>query len=100
MKKYSIVYSEQAMNDVDDLFYFIKIACHSPITAKKYMNGIFKTIEILSKQPESFSIIDSKFTQQYGFDIRKTNYKKISILYSFYVDLIYIHRIMPGSLIQ
>ena len=49
MKEYDIVYSEQAMNDVDDLFYFIKIECHSPITAKKYMNGIFKTIEILSK---------------------------------------------------
>ena len=41
MKKYSIVYSEQAMNDVDDLFYFIKIECHLPNTAKKYINGIF-----------------------------------------------------------
>ena len=58
MKDYNIVYSEQALNDVDDLFYFIKIECHSPVTAKKYMNGIFKTIEILSKQPESFSITD------------------------------------------
>ena len=47
MKEYDIVYSEQAINDVDDLFYFIKIECHSPITAKKYMIGIFKTIEIL-----------------------------------------------------
>jgi len=100
MKIYSIVYSEQAMNDVDDLFYFIKIECHSPITAKKYLIGIFKTIEILSKQPELFSITDSKSTQQYGFDIRRSNYKKISILYSVYNDIIFIHRIMAGSLIQ
>jgi plasmid stabilization system protein ParE len=98
MKKYYIVYSEQAMNDVDDLFYFIKIECHSPITAKKYMIGIFKTIELLSIQPESFSISDSKSTRQYGFDVRKTYYKKISIIYSIYGELVYIHRIMAGSL--
>ena len=56
MKNYSIVYSEKAINDVDDLFYFIKNEYQSPITAKKYIKGIINTIEILSKQPESFSI--------------------------------------------
>ena len=76
MNKYNIVYSEKAMNDVDDLFYFMNIECHSAITAKKYINGILKTIEILSNQPEAFSISDSKSTLQYGLDIRRINYKK------------------------
>ena len=97
MKKYNIVYSEQAMNDVDDLFYFIKIECHSPITAKKYIDGVFKTIKIILIHPESFSISDSKSTLQYGFDVRKINYKKVTILYSVYKDLVYIHRIMASS---
>ena len=89
MYKYNIVYSEKALNDVDNLFYFIKIECNSPITAKKYINGLLKTIEILSNQPESFSISDSKSTLQYGLDIRRTSYKKISILYSIYGELVY-----------
>ena len=100
MKKYNIVYSEKAMNDVDDLFFFIRIECHSPITAKKYIKGIFKIIKILSKQPESFPIYDTKSFQQYGFDIRRINYKRISILYSVYNDFVFIHRIMASSLIR
>ena len=100
MKNYSIVYSEKAINDVDDLFYFINNEYQSPITAKKYIKGIINTIEILSKQPESFSISYRKSIQQYGLDIRRVNYKKISILYSVRDELIYIHRIMASSLIQ
>ena len=99
MKEYDIVYSEQAMNDVDDLLYFIKIECNSPITARKYIDGIFKTIRIILKQPASFPLFDSKLAQRYGFDVRKINYKKVTIMYSVYEQLIYIHRIMASSLI-
>ena len=99
MNEYDIVYSEQAMNDVDNLFKFIKIECHSPITDKKYIDGILKTISIILKQPTSFPLFDSKLTQLHGFDVRKINYKKVTIIYSVYRQLIYKHRIMASSLI-
>jgi len=99
MKNYTLVYSEQAMKDVDELYNFITIECNSPYTAKKYINGLFKTIDILSKQPESFSVATRKSIQRVDSDIRRINYKKISILYSVSNEIVYIHRIMASSLI-
>lgn len=46
MKKYRIVYKEKAKEDVESLFYFIVIQYKTYRTAKKYVNGIEKTILI------------------------------------------------------
>ena len=44
--------------------------------------------------------IDDELSAQYGIEIRRVNYKEMAILYSIEDNMVYVHRIMPQSLIK
>ena len=70
----------------------------APLTAKRYLNGLNKKMRSLEIGADAIQV-DEELSTQYGFDIRRTYYKEMTILYTIEDVNVYIVRIMPQSLI-
>lgn len=99
MKFYAIRISNQADIDIENLHFYIFENCKSPITAKRYIQGLYFQIKSLSHSAESFSISTHKFILQYGYNARRINDKKMAIIYTVHGKTVLIRRVIPGALI-
>jgi len=100
MKYYTIRTSKQAHIDIENLHFYIVETCKSPITSKRYIEGIIYKITSLSHSAESHPITSLKSILQYGYNARRINYKKMAIIYTVHQNMVLIRRIIPGSLIS
>ena len=98
MRKFEISLTSKALSDVDKLRFAIVFKYRAPLTAKRYLKGLNDTIQSLKTGADSINI-ESYLSSMYGFDIRRINYKEMAILYSIEDNIVYIHRIMPQSMI-
>ncbi len=73
MKSFTIRISKQADIDIESLNYYILEICKSPITSKRYIDGIFHKIKSLSYSAESYPISTQKSKLQYGYNTRRLN---------------------------
>ena len=69
----NIFYSELAEKDINGLFDFIVEEYKSPITAARYLQGIYDKINKLSTQARIHRIEKSSFYRQFGFAVRRIN---------------------------
>lgn len=98
MKRFEIYLSGKAQSDVDKLRYAIVFKFRAPLTAKRYLNGLNKKMQSLEIGADAIQV-DEQLSKQYGFEIRRINYKETAILYAIEDVNVYIIRIMPQSLI-
>jgi plasmid stabilization system protein ParE len=96
---YAVHYSDESVSDRDELFDFISNQCGTLDTALKYIQGIEDLIGVIAMQPMRFPIRYDSFYYKYGLNVRRANYKKVAIIYCFDEEGLYVHRIMPSSLI-
>ena len=99
MKRYQIVYSEDARQDFKELYQCIVYEYKAPLTAFRYIQEIIDTIRQLEKYPMIYPIRTNRSLLQYGFEVRRLNYKKMAIIYTIHDDVVFIHRIVAGSMI-
>ena len=97
--KYEVVISDVADSDFADYLEVIINEYKSLDTATKHYDGIMKTIRELRKNPFVNAIRDNVSLRKYGYGIRRVNFQKMAIIYTVYESTIYIHRIMPASMI-
>ena len=97
--KYSIVYSEDSKDDLNDLFNVITFEYKSPVTGKRYIQGLKDSIYSLTKSAESFSVQTRKSLQQYGPSPRRLNYKRMTVIYNVINEVVYIRRVIPSNTI-
>ena len=97
----NIEYSDIANNDMRELFYFIAREKGMLITAQRYLQGLKDLIEYIAKNPTICPIKYSRSLLEYGFNVRRANYKKMAIIYTFVEgkNTIYIHRVIAASMI-
>ena len=100
MKSFTIRTSEQAHIDIENLHFYIFETCKSPITSKRFIDGLFHKIKSLSHTAESYPISSLKSILQYGYNARRINYKKMTIIYTVHQKTVLIHRVIPGALIS
>ncbi len=98
MRRFEISVTSKALSDVDKLRFAIVFKYRAPLTAKRYLKGLNDTIQSLKIGADSIQV-DERLTEQYGLDIRRVNYKEMAILYSVEDTIVYLHRIMPQSMI-
>ncbi|MCR5533363.1 MAG: type II toxin-antitoxin system RelE/ParE family toxin [Paludibacteraceae bacterium] len=98
MRKYTLKFTEQAVQDRAHLASFIRDLCHAPLTAKRYIDELLQRIEWLEESPQVFAIVP-ELTMIYGVEMRRLNYKMMAVLYSVEGDLVIIHRIVPQSMV-
>jgi plasmid stabilization system protein ParE len=99
MKKYDIIYSNNANNDLENLAYAIAVTYKSPLTSFRYVQGIINTINKLRKNPEIYPIRFNQTLMQYGLFVRRVNYKKMAIIYTINNHTVTIQRVIASSLI-
>jgi plasmid stabilization system protein ParE len=99
MKVYAVKISMQANSDIENLHSYIYEHCKSPLTAKRYVEGLYLRIKSLAHSAESFPISSQRSVLQYGFNARRINYKKIAIIFTVHDKTVLIRRLTPGTLI-
>ena len=100
MKRYEVIISDNAQQDLKDLSNTIILEYKSPITAIKYLRGIYDEFRLLRSNAESLKIQSSKSFTKFGFNVRRINYKKMAIIYSVTDNTVYIKRIIPAGTIN
>ena len=98
MRHFEIFLTSKALSDIEKLRFAIVFKYRAPLTAKRYLKGLNDTIQSLKIGADSIQV-ESNISAQYGLDMRRVNYKEMAILYSVEEDIVYIHRIMPQSMI-
>jgi hypothetical protein len=100
MKKYNVIITIEAIEDLSNITNVITYDYSSPITAFKYSRGLIETMSNLSHMAESLPIQTRASLKKYGTNVRRINYKKMAIIYTVHGDKVYIHRIIAASLIS
>ena len=99
MNKYSVVISEQAQQDLRDLSNAISFEYKSPLTAIKYLRGIYDEMKKLRLIAGLLPIQKSAYFLQYGFNVRRLKYKKMTIIYTVIDNAVYIIQVISSSTI-
>ena len=100
MRNYEIKITDKAFQDIENVHDYIAYELFEPITADKYIRGIYDAIKHLSYYGMSIAVSEKEaLLSQYGSSVRNINYKKMAIIYTVDNNEIIIQRIMAGALI-
>ena len=100
MRKNVVRITNTALQDIENVHDYIAYELFEPITADKYIRGIYDAIKHLSLYGASIAVSERNFLlSQYGSTVRNINYKKMSIVYTVENKEIIIHRIVAAALI-
>ena len=100
MRKFGIVYSRDAENDLHNLSDVIMYKYESPLTAVRYLNGLQKAIKRLSVSADALPYYTRPQLLKYGRNTKRINYKEVSIIFAIYGSIVYIHRIIPANTLE
>ena len=97
MVLFEIVFSEKANTDIQNLTDIIMYEFQAPLTAFKYVQGLLNEIKKLKSIADFLPVQKSAYFQQYGFNVKRLRYKKMTIIYTVIDNTVYIVRILPSS---
>ncbi|MEA4985655.1 hypothetical protein SDC9_45306 [bioreactor metagenome] len=100
MKTYQVVFTEQARKDLVSLAYIIREEYKSPLTAVRYLRNLSTEIKKLKRSAESYCIQRKKYFNQFGTQVRRLNYKKMTVIYTVSDDTVYILTVIPAAIIK
>jgi plasmid stabilization system protein ParE len=98
-ERYSLTLSPEAEADFLAYVDYIIYTCDAPKTGKKHTEELRDELRKIQKNPTTNSIRTSASLLQYGNNIRRVNYKKMAIIYTVTGFLVYVHRIIPASMV-
>ena len=100
MKTYTIRYTMEAKDDIKEMYRYIVYELLEPETADRYRDEIIEACEKLCMYGGSVAISQRESIQKrWGPKARAITYKKTAIIFNVINDVIFIRRIMAGSLI-
>ena len=99
MARFEIVFSEQANVDIQNLTDTIMYEFKAPHTAFSYVQGLLNEIKKLKLIAGLLPIQKSAYFLQYGYNVRRLKYKKMTIIYRLIDNTAYIMRVVPSSTI-
>ena len=99
MEQYKIIISDNARKDIVNLSNVILYDFASPLTAFKYIKGLYKQINSLKLSSEAYLIQTRPFFRQYGFNVRAIRYKKMTIVYMVENHFVYIKAVLPSAIV-
>ena len=97
MVRFEIVFSEHANTDIQNLADAIMYQYEAPRTAFKYVQGLLDEIKKLRTIADFLPIQKSSYFLQYGFNVRRLKYKKMTIIYTLIGNVAYIQRVVTSS---
>lgn len=98
-KKYEIRVLPSADADMDSLEQYIEEQCSAPLTAARQFQRLYQFFDWIAEYA-ALPAVNVDLSIQYGKIMRNIRFgKKMTIIYSIEEDIVYIHRIMPQSMI-
>ena len=97
MKKFEIVYSKDADNDLQKLSDVIMYKYKAPLNAVRYLSGLQKEIKRLSVIADVLPYYNPRQIRRYGQNTKRINYKEMAIIFAIYGSIVYIHCIIPAN---
>ena len=82
MKKFRVSISEKAQEDIINLIDYIEDTYKAPLTAERYLKGLFKSIFSLENYAQSIQVSDKKDVLRFGMNARIINHKNVTIIYT------------------
>ena len=70
-----------------------------PKLQKKHYEALIALLKKIEKYPTAFSERTAASFLQYGYNIRRVNYKKMAILYAIQGRIVYVHRVVAASML-
>ena len=98
-ENYNLIITENAQNDIDGYVDTIINSYDAPKTAKKHYDALYEVFRKIKKYPTANPIRYNTYLSQYGYNVRRVNFKKMAIIYTINKNTIYIHRVIPSGLI-
>ena len=99
LMRYTIRFKSKAFSDIAQLKEFIVKKCAAPLTARRQFEMLEKHLDWIEQYAE-LPGVDVELSIKYGQIMRNVTFgKKMAILYSVEGDIVYIHRILPQSMI-
>ena len=100
MPNYAIEFSLTAKDDINDTYNYIAYVLFEPLTAEKYIEGLYKAIGKLKIYGGSIAPSRRASVQKrYGPNARTIIYKKMTIIFNLKGNMILIRRVIASSLI-
>ena len=100
MHKNAVRITNTALQDIEHVHDYIAYELFEPITADKYIRGIYEAIKYLTLYGASVAVSDrDSLLSQYGLTVRNVQHKKMAIIYTVENNIIIIQRIIAASLI-
>ena len=97
--RYTIRFKSKAYSDIVQLKEFILKQCAAPLVARRQFEILDKHLDWIEEHAE-LPGVDVELSIKYGQIMRNISFgKKMAIIYSVEEDIVYIHRIMPQSMI-
>ena len=98
-ENYNLIVSEEARQDIDLYIDYIIYECDAPKTAKKHYDGLIALLAKIEQNPLAFSVRTTASLLQYGHNVRRANYKKMTVIYTITGFTVYVHRVVAASMI-
>lgn len=96
---YTIRFNSKAYSNIAQLKEFIHKKCAAPLTARRQYELLEKHLDWIEQYAE-LPGVDVELSIKYGQLMRNISFgKKMAIIYSVEGNIVYIHRIMPQSMI-
>jgi plasmid stabilization system protein ParE len=97
---YPLKYKHCAKKDIKSIYDHIEYNLFAPITAKRFVEGMYAKIETLKYSADVFAVSTYKDVLKYDTAARHVVYKEFAVIYSIHGNLVVVHRIIHGSLIK
>ena len=98
MARFEVKITNTAKSDLLNLRDAIKETYLAPLTAKRYMADLNTKMQWLANGADYFPIVP-ELSYQYGYDIRRLNFKKMAILYYIEGSNVFVYRVIAQSLV-
>jgi hypothetical protein len=98
-ENYNLTVSDNAWDDINSYIDYIIYTCYAPKTGKKHYDELMSLLEKIEKNPTLYSTRMTTSLLQYGYNVRRANYKKMAIIYTINGSTVYVHRVVAASMI-
>ena len=100
MKRYAVRITKAAQNDIYQVIDHISTVYKAPLTAEKFLIGLYDTIFSLENMAESIRISAKSDILKYGINARSIVYKKLVIVYTVHGKTVLVKTVISGALIK
>jgi len=95
-----LIITKSAQEDIDQYIDTIIYTYDAPVTAKKHYDDLYNVLRKIEQYPMANPIRYNSSLLQYGYNVRRVNYKKMAIFYTVNEYNIYVHRVIACSLVS